>query len=76
MVCSALRVRNKISRPDARIAFAMPPRIRTNTTEKLKCVYLFCTTYNWKSLTFCTRTCVKQRVVGKPRQKIQNATKN
>ena len=32
------------------------------TTAKLKCIYLFCTTYNWKSLTFCTRTCVKQRV--------------
>ena len=25
-----VRVRNKIKRPDARIAFAMPPRIETN----------------------------------------------
>src|SRR6188508_2862062 len=28
--------------------------------EKLKCVFLFCTTYNWKSLTFCTRTFIDQ----------------
>jgi hypothetical protein len=28
----------------------------------LKCVYLFCTVYNWKSLTFCTRTIVKQSI--------------
>ena len=33
---------------------------RNKLTEKLKCGYLFCTTYNWKSLTFCTRTCVEQ----------------
>jgi len=32
--------------------------------EKLKCVYLFCTTYNWKSLTFYASICVKQSVVG------------
>ena len=30
--------------------------------EKLKCVYLFCTPYNWKSLTFCRRTCAKKSV--------------
>ena len=63
-VSSALvRVRNKIRRPDARIAIAMPPRLGTNTTKKLKCVYLFYTTYNWKSLTFCARTCAKLSVV-------------
>jgi hypothetical protein len=63
VVSALVRVRNKIRRPDARIAFAMPPRIGTNTTEQLKCVYLFCITYNWKSLTFCTITWVKQRVI-------------
>jgi len=26
-------------------------------------LYLLCTTYNWKSLTFCIRTCAKQRVI-------------
>src|SRR5215204_4826045 len=25
-------------------------------------MHLFCTIYNWKSLTFCTTTCAKQRV--------------
>ena len=32
------------------------------TACKIKMRYLFCTTYNWKSLTFCTRNCVKLRV--------------
>ena len=32
--------------------------------EKLKCVYLYRKSYKWKSLTFCTGTCVMQLVVG------------
>ena len=60
----------KVRRPDARIAFALPPRIGKNINVKLKRIYLFSTTYNWKSLTFCARTCVKQSAV--PNLKIQN----
>ena len=34
----------------------MPAADKPAGREKLKCIYLFPTTYNWKSLTFCTRT--------------------